>query len=94
MSDALTKLAEGERLTQDYYANPTCNVRRRDAENWLVMHGHLLLAVARATAERLPYGHNDTCSAVLDIEPPHNVCSCGHDALAAALQRLTETDHG
>lgn len=84
-------IAEGQRLTQDYYANPTCNVRRFDAEHWLVMHGHALLAIAEAAVARLPYGHNDTCSAVLDIEPPHNVCSCGHDNLAAATASLAPT---
>jgi len=38
----------------------------------------------RAGNARVWYGHNDTCQSVLDTEVPYP-CSCGQDALLAAL---------
>jgi hypothetical protein len=42
-----------------------------------------------AAEKRVEYGHNDTCDMELS-ESEDYPCSCGHDALAAALRAVRE----
>lgn len=81
-------IAEGVRLTQDYYANPTCNVRRFDAEHWLVMHGHALLAIASAAEKFFESSwHLESCPAWSEPDD----CDCGYEAIRDGLRRLAPT---
>lgn len=91
----LDVIADGERLHAEWLAAIDAEDHQRiissysRAAFWLLTRAPALFVVTRAAEKRLRYGHNDTCSAVLGIEPPYNVCSCGHDEQAAALDRLT-----
>jgi hypothetical protein len=44
-----------------------------------------LPALIAALEARVARGHNDTCGAVLSLEP--YPCSCGHDQCVAALEK-------
>jgi hypothetical protein len=49
----------------------------------------LVEAALDAAEKRVEYGHNDTCDMELS-ESEDYPCSCGHDALAAALRAVRE----
>lgn len=82
----LDTIAEGERLTQDYYANPTCAVRQCAAQDWLVMHAPALLAVVRAAAELCAHPNTERRTQYERAFADDDALG----ALSAALQRLKE----
>jgi hypothetical protein len=61
--------------------------RIAELEAELIRECEAVLELLKACKRRLDYGHSDTCA--LLVAGPEYKCSCGHDALEAAVAKAT-----